>query len=70
MTSQTLIWEITNLLVTFRKEKNASMLKFSILPPISDDILLRLCSDDSIQILFRLTWFLTLRTKPFLDGFL
>ena len=65
------ICEITNLIVIFRKNKmkNASMPKFSILPPISDEIFPRLCSDDPIQILFKLAWFLTLRTKPFLQGF-
>ena len=45
--------------------KYASMPKFSILPPIGDDKLPRLCSDDPIQILFKLAQFLTLRTKPF-----
>ena len=49
--------------------KYASMPKFSILPPISDEILLRLCSDDLIQILIKLARFLTLWTKPFLEGF-
>ena len=40
----------------FRKNKmkNASMPKFSILPPISDDMLPRLCFDDHIQILLKI----------------
>ena len=49
--------------------KNASMPKFNMWPPISDGVMLRLCSDDPIQILFKLAWFLTSRTKPFLEGF-
>ena len=72
MTSQKRDCEITNLVVIFRKNKmkDASIAKFSTLPPISDDILPQLCSDDPmIQILFKLAWFLTLRTKPFLEGF-
>ena len=65
------ICEITNLVVIFKKNKmtNASMPNFSILPTISDEIFPRLCSDDPIQILFKLAWFLMLRTKPFLEGF-
>ena len=49
------------MVVTFRKNKmkHASMPKFSILPSISDEILLRLCSDDLIQILLKLARFLT-----------
>ena len=46
------------------------MPKFSILSPISDDILQQLCSDDPIKILFQLAWFLPLRIKPFLDVFI
>ena len=44
------ICEIASLIVIFRKNKikNASMPKFSILPPISDEILSRFCSDDPI----------------------
>ena len=65
-----MVCEITNLVAIFRKNKmkNASIPKFSILPPISDEILPRLCSDDPVQIFFQLVWFLTLRTKPFLEG--
>ena len=63
--------EITNLVKIFRKKKmkDPSILKFGILPPISDEILPLLCSDKPIQILFKLAWFLTLRTKSFLKGF-
>ena len=46
-----------------------SMPKFSILSSISDEILPWLCSDDPIQTLLKMAWFLTLRTKPFLEGF-
>ena len=49
--------------------RNTSMQKFTILPPTSDDILPRLCSDYPLQILLKLALFLTLRTKPFLEGF-
>ena len=50
------ICEITSLTVIFRKIKikNASMLKFSIVPPISDEILAWFCSDDLIQILIKI----------------
>ena len=69
---QNLICEITNLVAILRKnKKNASMPKRSILQPLSDNILPRLCSgsDNPIKILFKLAWFLTLRSKPFLEGF-
>ena len=51
MTSQKFICEITSLVVILRKTKmkNASMPIFSVLPSISDEILLRFCSDDLIQ---------------------
>ena len=57
-----LICEIFNLVVIFGKNemKNTSIPKFSTLPPISDDVLPQLCSDDPIQILFKMPWFLTL----------
>ena len=63
--------EVTNLVVILKKNKikNFSMPKFSILLPISDEILPLLCSNDNIQSHFELAWFLMLRTKPFLEGF-
>ena len=50
------ICEITSLVVIFRKikMKNASMRKFGILPPISDAILPRFCSDYLIQIVIKI----------------
>ena len=36
---------------------------------IVSEILAQICSDDSIQILLNLTWFLILWTKPNLEGF-
>ena len=67
--------KLLNLLSKIQKEQDennyayAFLPKFSILPPVSDGILLRLWSDDPIQILLNLAWFLTLRTKLFLEGF-
>ena len=43
--------------------------KISNLGQIVSEILAQLCSDDSIQILLNLTWFLILWTKPNLEGF-
>ena len=43
--------------------------KISKLGQIVSEILAQLCSDDSIQILLNLTWFLILLTEPNLEGF-
>ena len=45
------------------KTKNVSLPKISMLA-IVGDILPKLCSNDSIQILLKVAWFLTLGTKP------
>ena len=49
--------------------KNVSMPKITMLVQIVGEILSQLCSNDSIQILLKMAWFLTLGTKPFLEGF-
>ena len=56
MTSQKKICEITSLVVIFRniKIKNAPMPTFSVLRPISNEILPRFCSDDLVQILIKI----------------
>ena len=56
MTSQNFDCKITSLVVIFGKNemKNNSIPKFSILQPISDEILLRFYSDDLIQILIKI----------------
>ena len=49
--------------------QDAYLPKISNLGQIVSEILAQLCSDDSIQILLKLTWFLILWTKPNLEGF-
>ena len=44
--------------------KNVSLLKISMLVQIVSGILPQLCSNDSIQILLKMVWFLMLGTKP------
>ena len=46
------------------KTKNVSLLQISILVQIAGEILPQLCANDSIHILLKMTWFLTLGTKP------
>ena len=46
------------------KTKNVSLPKISMLVQIVGEILPQLCSNDSIQILLKTAWFLTLGTKP------
>ena len=46
------------------KTKNVSLPKISMLMQITGNILLNLFSNDSIQILQQMTWFLTVGTKP------
>ena len=46
------------------KTENASLLRISMLVQIFFEILLQLCSRDSIQIFLKMAWFLTLGTKP------
>ena len=41
------------------KTKNVTLLKISILVQIVSEILPQLCSNDSIQILLKMAWFLT-----------
>ena len=48
------------------KTKNVSLLKISMLVQIVSEILPQLCSSDSIQILLKTAWFLTLGIKPIL----
>ena len=49
--------------------KNACLPKISILLQFGGEILALLCSDDSIQTLVILPWFLTLGTEVKLEGF-
>ena len=51
------------------KTKNVSLPRISMLVQIVGEILPQLCSNNSIQILLKMAWFLTLGTKPFLEGF-
>ena len=51
------------------KTKNVSLPKISMLVQIVGEIFPRLCSNDSIQILLKMAWYLTLGTKPILKGF-
>ena len=46
------------------KTKNVSLLKISMLEQIVSKILPQLCLSDSIQILLKMAWFITLGTKP------
>ena len=46
------------------KAKHVSWLKVSVLVQNVGEMLPQLCSSDSIQILLKLAWFLTLGTKP------
>ena len=46
------------------KTKNVSLPKISMLVQIVGKILTQLCSNDSIQILLKMAWFLTLGNKP------
>ena len=65
------ICEIMGFVKTFWKNniQDAYSPKISSLGQIVSEILTQLCSDDSIQILVNLTWFLILWTKPNLEGF-
>ena len=65
------ICEIMGFVKIFRKNnvQDAYSPKISNLGQIVSEILTQLCSDDSIQILLNLTWFLILWTKPNLEGF-
>ena len=51
------------------KTKNVSFLKISMLVQIVGVILPQFCFNDSIQILLKMAWFLTLGTKPISKGF-
>ena len=51
------------------KTKNVSLPRISMLVQIVGEILPKLCSNDSIQILLKMAWFITLGTKPILEGF-
>ena len=46
------------------RSKNVSLLKTSMLVQIVSEILPQLCSNDSVQILVKMAWFLTLGTNP------
>ena len=46
------------------KAKTVSLLKISMLVQFIGEILPQLCYNDSIQILLKMAWFLTLGTKP------
>ena len=46
------------------KTKYVSLTKISMLVQIVIEILSQLCSNESIQILLKMAWFLTLGTKP------
>ena len=46
------------------KTKYVSLLKIRMLVQIVSELLPQLCSNDSIQILVKMAWFLTLGTKP------
>ena len=46
------------------KTKNESLLKIRMLVQIVSELLPQLCSNDSIQILLKMAWFLTLGIKP------
>ena len=46
------------------KTKNVSLLRISMLVQIVGEI-----SNDSIQILLKMAWFITLGTEPILEGF-
>ena len=46
------------------KTKNISLPKINILVQIAGEVLPQLCSNDFIQILLKMAWFLTLGTKP------
>ena len=51
------------------KTKNVSLPRISMLVQIVGEILPQLCSNDSIQILLKMAWFITLGTEPILEGF-
>ena len=65
------ICEIMGFVKIFRKNnvQDAYSPKISNLEQIVSEILTQLCSDDSIQILLNLIWFLILWTKPNLEWF-
>ena len=65
------ICEIMGFVKLFWKNnvQDAYLSRISNLGQIVSEILAQLCSDDSIQILLNLTWFLILWTKPNLEGF-
>ena len=69
--SENEICEIMGFVKIFWKNnvQDAYSPKISNLGQIVSEILAQLCSDDSIQILLNLTWFLILWTKPNLEGF-
>ena len=46
------------------KTKYVCLIKIRMLVQIVSEILPQLCSNDSIQILLKMSWFLTLGTKP------
>ena len=46
------------------KTKNVSLLKTRVLVQIVSELLPQLCSNDSIQILLKMAWFITLGTEP------
>ena len=48
--------------------KNKHLLKISMLVKIVGEILPQLCSNESIPILLKMAWFLTLETYPLLKG--
>ena len=47
------------------KTKQVSLLKIRMFVQIVSELLQQLCSNDSIQFLVKIAWFLTLGTKPF-----
>ena len=65
------ICEIMGFVKLFWKNnvQDAYLPKISYLGQIVSEILAQICSDDSIQILLNLTWFLILWTTPNLEGF-
>ena len=64
--TKTKIYDIgfVEIVVEIKKTKYVTLLKIRMLVQIVNELLPQLCSNDSIQILVKMAWFLTLGTDP------